>query len=184
MKFADWVTGSGKVIALEPESVNFASLKWAVQRANLENKVELINAAADNRTGEARLEINPIHPGDHKLATEGVLIKVIRIDDIVRSLNGQQVGLIKIDVQGAESRVIEGASETIQRFHPTMYIEIDDAGLQHFGSSAETLLKILKENGYNFHVITKGVVSPPLTVYEVVRTATQRGYVDVLMLYE
>jgi FkbM family methyltransferase len=53
--------------------------------------------------------------------TGGVPVRVRTID----SLNLAQCGLIKIDVEGYEARVIRGAAETIRRCRPILYVEND-----------------------------------------------------------
>ena len=72
LQFASWVTDGGKVIAIEPEAKNFARLESAVGRAGFAAVVETVNAAAGDTTGKALLEINPLHPGDHKLGLKGI----------------------------------------------------------------------------------------------------------------
>ena len=56
----------------------------------------------------------------------GVPVRIRTID----SLGLQQCGLIKIDVEGFEPRVIRGAAETIGRCRPILYVENDRAAQQ------------------------------------------------------
>jgi hypothetical protein len=42
----------------------------------------------------------------------------------IDSFGFRKVSLIKIDVEGFEDDVIEGAKETIQRYHPILIVEI------------------------------------------------------------
>lgn len=53
----------------------------------------------------------------------GVSIKVIPLDDLVADL--PKVDLLKLDVEGMEGEVIQGAIKTINRCRPWMYIEND-----------------------------------------------------------
>ena len=53
--------------------------------------------------------------------------------------NAPKVSLIKIDVQGAEIRVLRGARATIVRCHPALFVEVDDAALLAAGYSANQL---------------------------------------------
>jgi FkbM family methyltransferase len=57
---------------------------------------------------------------------QGVPVRIRTID----SLGLQQCGLIKIDVEGFEPRVIRGAIETIGRCRPILYVENDRAAQQ------------------------------------------------------
>lgn len=67
------------------------------------------------------------------------------------SFNYQNVGLIKIDVEGFEEEVLKGAVETIKRCSPIMYIEDDRV------EKSASLHKFLAELGYRFEMH-----SPPL----------------------
>lgn len=60
------------------------------------------------------------------------------------SYNFQNVGLMKIDVEGFEEEVLRGATETIKRCSPIMYIEDDRV------EKSDALHKYLKELGYRF----------------------------------
>src|SRR5580693_4951300 len=105
-------------------------------------------AAVAEVTGEGLLEINPGHPGDHKLGTEGVPVAMTTIDDLLAARGWPEVSLIKIDVQGAESRVLAGARRTLERFSPALFLEVDDQQLRRYGSSAAELLTSVTAQGY------------------------------------
>lgn len=53
-------------------------------------------------------------------------VKLARLDD----LNINDVGFIKIDVEGHEREVIEGAEETIRKFKPNLQVEIEQRHLE------------------------------------------------------
>ena len=75
-------------------------------------------------------------------------IKVIRLDDYVRAKN-LKVGLIKVDVEGFEEKVLRGSLETIQKQRPTLIVSMYHSFDQFFG------LKGLIESldlGYSFRV--------------------------------
>ena len=97
------------MIAVEPEAVNFARLQHAIAEAGLTDVVETIQAAVAEVAGEGFLEVNPGHPGDHKLGAEGVPVAMTTIDDMLAARGWPEVSLIKVDVQGAEARVLAGA---------------------------------------------------------------------------
>lgn len=75
LQFASWTRDGGKVLAIEPEPVNYARLHRAVTKAGLAAIVETVEAAAAEVTGEGFLPINPVHPGDHKLALKELALR-------------------------------------------------------------------------------------------------------------
>jgi FkbM family methyltransferase len=180
LQFASWVQGGGKVIALEPEPINYAALGCAIARAGSTAVVETIQAAAAETSGEGILEINPDHPGDHKLGTKGARVDVTTIDDLLAGRGWPEVSLIKIDVQGAESRVLAGAARTIQKFWPVLFIEVDDQGLKRYGSSAREVFTRLNEKGYSIHQRVRADLSK-LTLADALAIAEAK-YEDFVLL--
>jgi len=64
-----------------------------------------------------------------------------------------KVDFIKIDCEGMELGVLKGAQHTITKFHPTMYIEINDYTLERNGLTKHDIFNFLNENGYTYRNI-------------------------------
>lgn len=69
-------------------------------------------------------------------------IKTIALDD----LNIQNVGLIKLDLEGSEPQALEGMWRTIDQWRPYMIIEISPG---YLGSGATDLIELIKTHGYS-----------------------------------
>jgi FkbM family methyltransferase len=178
-RFARWVGEAGRVIAIEPEAVNFAELGRRMARKGLAARIDARLAAADAAPGTVHLVLNPDHPGDHKLGSSGRPVDAVTLDDLVPA--DRPVALIKIDVQGAELRVLAGATRILERDHPALFIEVDPVGLMQFGGSVDALLHTLEAQGYRPHRLTRsGAVPCPPT--ELDRVLARRGYTDMLFL--
>lgn len=182
LKFARWVGASGRVLALEPAPANVEHLRRALAEAALSGNTDIICAAASDHVGAAHLELNPFHPGDHKLASSGLAVSVTTLDAEVEARALARVDLIKIDVQGAEAMVLAGAQATLARWHPALFVEIDDLNLSRYGSSASQLLDALLAQGYQAHCLAADGLSPPLTSTAACAWVAQRGYADLLFL--
>jgi FkbM family methyltransferase len=182
LEFASWVTEGGRVFALEPEPLNHARLQRSVALSRFKTIIETLQVAAADVTGEGRLELNPLHPGDHKLGKTGIPVATTTIDHMLAARGWPEISLIKIDVQGAEARVLAGARETIKRFWPALFVEVDDKQLECYGSSAAELLGHRTAEGYTIHKLAKASVSAPLSVNEALSEAQARGYADLLFL--
>lgn len=67
------------------------------------------------------------------------------------------VGLVQIDVEGAEARVLRGAAETVARDKPVLLIELHEG---HPGTEIDLRLQVLDflgENGYSWSSVAVGV---------------------------
>ena len=76
LRFARWVGAKGKVIAIEPEQQNCDNLIGALGREQLLDRVDVVKAVAAAESGTTFLEINPLHPADHKLSRDGTGVVV------------------------------------------------------------------------------------------------------------
>jgi FkbM family methyltransferase len=52
-------------------------------------------------------------------------VKVVKLDDWAKSKNIQKIDFIKIDVEGNEMKTLFGGKETIQKFRPTLMVEME-----------------------------------------------------------
>lgn len=181
LRFARWVGTSGQVIAIEPESQNLAVLRRRVARARLEPIVRCVAAAAADRPGEVRLSLNPVHPGDHRIGTTGEPVRAVTVDELTGN-DSREISLVKIDVQGAEMMVLSGARRVIVAERPALFIEVDDAALEQYGSSAEGLLRTVLDLGYTAHRLTRRGIGPPMPLEALVARSVGGTYLDVLFL--
>jgi FkbM family methyltransferase len=189
-RFADWAGPDGRVIAIEPEAENFRRLTAMLERRGLMGRVEIHQAVADAAAGTVELAVNPDHPGDHKIAARdngapagsstenSISVAAVTLDTLAG--NGP-VALIKIDVQGAELRVLDGAEAILRRDRPALFIEVDPAALAAFGASAEALFERLNGLGFAPHLLTKSGPTA-LAPHDVPALFDRHAYVDVLFL--
>lgn len=183
LKFSKWVSDGGRVIAIEPEPANLDALNRAISRSKAAN-IDVIQAAAAEKEGELFLSLNPLNPADHRLAEQGVPVRAITIDGLLQSRGWPTVSLIKIDVQGAEPRTLAGAQETIFRFHPAIFIEIDDEALHAAGFSATPLIDSLRSYGYEMYALEKGTGNTPLSNDDAIFKRRDMGYADFVFMHE
>ena len=55
---------------------------------------------------------------------------------------------MKVDIEGAETRVVSGLQKTIARWKPHLVVEVSNAYLTQMGSSATELCERLLTRGY------------------------------------
>ena len=152
IELAKWVNKNGRVIAIEPEEQNLNALKWRIKRKNLGEKVIVEDAVASDIVGEAFLNIRKDHPGDHYIASDGIITKSVTLDHLVLKHKLERVDFIKIDVQGAELMVLRGCKQVIKKFSPILMIEIDQTSLHRHHTDVKTLISQLSDLGYQFNI--------------------------------
>jgi FkbM family methyltransferase len=183
LKFSKWISDGGRVIAIEPEPANLSMLKQAISRNRAAN-IDVIEAAAAEEEGELFLACNPTNPADHRLAEQGIPVHAVTIDGLLEARGWPPISLIKIDVQGAEPRTLAGAQETISRFHPAIFMEIDDSALRSAGFSADALIDTLRSQGYALYGAEKGAIKLPLSNNDALLKCRGIGYADFVFILE
>lgn len=88
------------------------------------DNVVLLNAAASSKSGKLRMTMNGSNTGAHYVNEEGPV--EIWASSLDRLLCMEDVTLIKIDAEGHEPAILDGASDTFARCHPLLVIEDAD----------------------------------------------------------
>ncbi len=183
-RFARWVSNGGRVIAVEPDERNVALLQQRLARRNL-HVVDIHQVAATRQSGPVHLLRNPDHPGDHRLSDAGDVVPGVTLDELVAGAGNPVVDLIKIDTQGSEGLVLDGAIHTLQRSHPSLFIEVDDSALRQFGSSAAEIMGRLQGDGYRFYRLSRSGREVAITRESAIEalSSEKRGYLDLLCVH-
>ncbi|WP_019867368.1 FkbM family methyltransferase [Methylovulum miyakonense] len=152
----------GKVFTFEPIKRNALVIELAAQLNALTNII-VENVAVSNSVGCVVLNIPE---GDGAYAylgsssdTEGLIVPTITIDNYFSKLELKQVDIIKVDVEGAEMLVLEGAMKLIGSNSPPRVImmELVDEYLSRFNSSVNDVLVLMGEYGYKpYYAINNG----------------------------
>jgi len=127
LKAAKHFQGHGLVIALEPVLEVLAVLQQSVW-ANGFSNVRLRNMGADESTGHGTLWLNAGKPNSFSLVNrqggvQGVSVMTVSIDDLCAWERLERLDYIKIDAEGAETRILQGGLNTIARFRPLIQME-------------------------------------------------------------
>jgi FkbM family methyltransferase len=172
--FAAKKTGpDGVIVAIEPSSRDFSRLKANIELNRLSN-VRALQVAVSNYQGDAELLVaSEEHSGHNTLGNFGYPgvtalrrepIRVERIDDIVQRLRLERVDIVKMDIEGAEYSALQGAVDTIARFHPTILLELFDKTLEHQNSTSGQIWDFLVQRGYSIYMFSHqtGLPSPAI----------------------
>jgi FkbM family methyltransferase len=78
------------------------------------------------------------------------------------SLELESVDLMKIDVEGAELDVISGAISSMEKSHPTIFVELLRKWMGPFGSSPADVSRLLTDRGYSiFEIRDQEIIQVP-----------------------
>jgi FkbM family methyltransferase len=187
--FAGWVGSNGRVMAIEPEANNLRSLASTASALGSKTPIDVIAGAASDRSGSGRLAVNRDHPGDHRLSDafgpDTLSVALYRLDDLMAERDWPPVQIIKVDVQGAELQVINGATDILRRDRPAVFMEIDDNALRTQGTSASELVKRMDSLHYRPHALdADGAITPIDADAIIARVSGAQAYVDILFLAE
>lgn len=149
----------GRVYSFEPGSYARAILERAIRLKGLRN-VEIVPLALGSQPGAVTLSV-PIKPsgsmgfglahlgaGAPERPVAAETVEVDTIDAFVRSRGLGRLDLIKADIEGWELEMLRGASETLRRLRPALFIEVDGARLARAGDSGDALAALLAGCGY------------------------------------
>jgi len=139
-----------EAIAFEPLPDLSSCIMQSARRNNIES-LTVINAAlsAKNGTSEFFLTNQSIHASflaRHSGARQ-IEVPIFALDSLVAAGALPPPSLMKIDVEGAELLVVEGAEQTLATKAPTLICECDENALR-FGYTPRVLIGRLRELGY------------------------------------
>lgn len=137
----------GEVWAVEPVAENVTRLRHHLQ-TNGRTNVRVFECAAGEAAGQAVLHL-AADPAFHALSAAEASADIPRIvvpmrplDDIWTAGGSPNVAVVKIDVEGAESRVLSGARMMLDACAPAILVELADP------DAAEAALNVLRQLGY------------------------------------
>jgi FkbM family methyltransferase len=159
--FASFKVGaSGQVFAFEadPEmygrlAKNLAQFSWA----------HAIHAAVWSTTGEITFErshvkcesgwgtvcmVRDLGSGEH------LNVHAVSLDDWIQSINLTRWDAMKLDAEGSELAVLRGARNSLEKFSPTLILEINDPLLREAGTSSSEVAEFLIARGYRLFLLS------------------------------
>lgn len=169
-----------KVFAFEPEAENFALLQRVI-REQTRSTVHATQAALGAFDGQIGLRLNPKHHGDHRVSESGTadqMVPLLSLDAFLEERGAMTpVRLIKIDVQGYELAVCEGAARTLER-NPdcVVVLEYMPEALKSLGVNPPDVLTWFGQRGYQ--VDTLGADGRIRSGFS--GELPRRGYVDLV----
>ena len=195
LEAAKVVGSGGQVIAFEPSTREAKILHHNIQQNNLTNVVH-IGLALSDVCGTARFGV-ATDGGLNSLAENKHQEQIIQSWDEVPTstldawLETQPhlntVRLIKMDVEGAECKVIQGANRLLTHQAPMLLCEVCDATLAGFQNTGKALYTTLQSYGYQmFEFAPDGTLLPSVirTHYDAINLVAIKHTEDIKQFVE
>lgn len=154
---ASQIIDKGKIFACEP---NADILPFLITNTPRE-KVDIHPIALSDLSGEAILSQGG--PSDTALssityrlpASKNSTVRTQTLDDFLSSYVSGQVSLAKVDVEGSELKLFQGAKETLRKKAVLAFIvEFTEENMRKAGYTAAELAGLLTECGYQAYKLT------------------------------
>jgi FkbM family methyltransferase len=154
----------GLVIAVEPSQSNLAIIKDHLASAS---NTEVVGIALMDFNGTDRIQIDPNDRGAASLVADLTnrrtnIIKqrteLSTLDALVKEHGVNRVDLLKIDVEGAEIKLLNGGLRTLDKTEKVI-VEADHyAGQSEKTATSEIVRRLLDENGFYTKLSSDDVV--------------------------
>jgi FkbM family methyltransferase len=158
---AKLVGDEGKVYSFEPAPDNYELLVKNIKLNNYTNIVPTQKAVSDEK-GKLKLFLDRINWGGSSFSEDNILpqdrdfveVETVTLDDFFESQAKEiKVNFIKLDVEGAEGQVLEGASKILQNSDLKILMEFWPYGLKNLGTDPFEMLKNLHGQGFKIQLI-------------------------------
>lgn len=145
---------ASQIIAFEPHPTNLDGLRSNLRRND--SDATIIEKALADSEGTAELEVvsSDVGEGKHSLATdeasETIEIELATGDRLVDDGAAPQPTIVKVDVEGAEGRVLAGLKTVLSRPSCRLcYVEVHPNRLQEYGDTESDIVTELEDRGFD-----------------------------------
>jgi FkbM family methyltransferase len=145
---ASVVGNSGRVFAVEAHPLIYKYLTGNVRLNRLAN-VETFNVACGHETGVVNFS-NQRSDDQNSVSAEGISVPMRRLDDLVSLRQGMKIALLKIDVEGYEKRVLEGATGLLARTD-VVYFESWKNHFDKYAYELRDIVELLNKFGFQIY---------------------------------
>lgn len=145
-----------KVLSIEPSPNSYPHLERTRNHSPYQSRWETLCKAATNKTGTVPFALaDPTQAAFEGMrhtgrmpTTKTVEVEATTLDEIWQSRGKPDVSLIKIDVEGAETEVLEGAALLLRTCRPVVALEWNPLNLRAYGTPVGRLLDLANTADY------------------------------------
>jgi FkbM family methyltransferase len=157
---ASSIVKKGKVFAFEPSPKAANILKQNINLNEFEN-IEVLDKVVSDKSGFEYYQLENQSEIDH-ISTEkiGMRIESVTLDSFLKQNNIKQVKLVKIDVEGAEMKVLNGLKYYLsEKKVDLLMVEVNKKS-KNYGYSSKDLFSYLRRLKYElYRFSTNGILT-------------------------
>ena len=171
MALATHIAPDGQVYSFEPSPSNYVHLERLVHRNKLSN-IKIFNQGFSDSIQQLSMGIPDKSLGNrykdfsgfslnnglksvhssNSISADQEVGKFVTLDYFVEQNHISMIDFIKIDVEGHELAVLEGAKESLKRFLPILQIELNSTTMDLSQTNVNVLLDCIEELGYLIYI--------------------------------
>ena len=146
----------GKVIAFEPMPWARRKLLRNIALNGFENVIVESYALSDGKVpampthfrSSWQMDSRTGQTGENSVSCSPAVVDFITLDSYVAENSIGDIGLIKLDVDGYEAKILRGAAETLRKFRPILVMEFCAYTLEAAGDGLPDVIDLLDAVGY------------------------------------
>ena len=161
------VGDTGRIVACEPGPNNLPSLREHI-KINSANNVTIVNRPiwcrdepvtfylnADNRSSNALFDPGLWYENEKsRKFPQPTTMNALMVDTVMADFDARKLKLIKIDTEGADQQVLEGAQQLLAMYHPPyVLVELNPEGMKQGGRTTEGFREFMRGFGYDLFFI-------------------------------
>lgn len=163
---------TGKIFSFEPSLKALKYLKENVQINNLESLITVIDKVVSNKNGYEKFIIGKHSEVDHiggqnSMLYETNMISSITLDKYLKTQKISYIDLIKIDVEGAELKVLEGLKDFIAGGKVGLIIFEINSNCRSYGYTRDDMFKFLNLNDFLIYTLNNHNMLSKLTARDI-----------------
>jgi FkbM family methyltransferase len=154
-------TPAARIFACEPSPTSVATLAKTLAANRLEDRVTLVREAFSRENGVAEFTVHEAWTSSadgflHTRRMSGarsVEVPTQTVDDWWTAAGRPAIDVVKMDTEGSELWILEGAARFLSECAPTVFLEICPLNLHVYPHTAHDVLAWFMAHGYDLHAL-------------------------------
>lgn len=178
--FDKCINGEGKIFAFEPDLNNFQKIQYNLKLNNNPPSIKLYDSAVSNSNGYIEFFSGLDEQSSISFATDqnlqSIKVKTVTLDDFCEQNSISEINYLKIDVEGAEYLVLEGANAMLSsQSIRIIQLELNDH-ISNFNIKIEDVVNMMEKKGYKLYRLLDKLYPIVLENYDVLLEESGNNY--------